>query len=110
MADLNRLQVDAYVDETDIGKVKLGQSVQITVDASPKKIFAGKVLIDGVIGIGIGIGSAVFMARLSGWNTIVSASSLIAALAVSASIGIFFGIFPASKAGALHPIEALRYE
>jgi RND family efflux transporter MFP subunit len=43
VADLNRLQVDAYVDETDIGKVKLGQEADITVDAFPKKVFKGKV-------------------------------------------------------------------
>ena len=36
VADLNRLQVDAYVDETDIGKVRLGQEADITVDAFPK--------------------------------------------------------------------------
>ena len=43
VADLKRLEVDAYVDETDIGKVKLGQPVQITVDAFPDEIMSGKV-------------------------------------------------------------------
>jgi RND family efflux transporter MFP subunit len=43
VADLNRLQVDAYVDETDIGKVKIGQSVAVTVDAFPNKRFEGHV-------------------------------------------------------------------
>src|SRR2546421_12365262 len=43
VADLNRLQVDAFVDETDIGKVKLGQDADITVDAYSKRVFKGKV-------------------------------------------------------------------
>ncbi len=41
--DLNRLQVDAYVDETDIGKVKPGQDVRFVVDAYPDKVFKGVV-------------------------------------------------------------------
>ncbi len=43
VADLNRLQVDTYVDETDIGKVKIGQLASVTVDAFPRKQFAGRV-------------------------------------------------------------------
>lgn len=43
VADLDRLEVDAYVDETDIGKVALGQQVQVTVDAFPQKVFKGVV-------------------------------------------------------------------
>ena len=43
VADLDRLQVDAFVDETDIGKVKLGQSATVTVDAFPDQQFSGKV-------------------------------------------------------------------
>jgi HlyD family secretion protein len=44
VADLNRLQVDAYVDETDIGKVKLGQEASITVEAYSKRPIKGKVV------------------------------------------------------------------
>jgi HlyD family secretion protein len=43
VADLNRLQVDAFVDETDIGKVRLGQPAEVTVDAYPDRVFHGKV-------------------------------------------------------------------
>lgn len=57
VADLNRLQVDTYVDETDIGKVKIGQQAQITVDAFPKtpiqghvaKVASGSTIQQGVI-------------------------------------------------------------
>jgi multidrug efflux pump subunit AcrA (membrane-fusion protein) len=42
--DLARLQVDAYVDEVDIGKVKPGQTAQFTVDSFPSREFEGKVI------------------------------------------------------------------
>ncbi len=41
--DLGRLQVDAYVDEIDIGKVKPGQLATFTVDAFPAREFEGRV-------------------------------------------------------------------
>jgi len=41
--DLKRLQVDAYVDEVDIGKIRSGQEAVFTVDAFPAKEFNGKV-------------------------------------------------------------------
>jgi RND family efflux transporter MFP subunit len=43
VADLNRLEIDAYVDETDIGKVRLGQEADCVVDAFPKRVFKGTV-------------------------------------------------------------------
>ncbi len=43
VADLARLQVDAFVDETDIGKVELGQPAKVTVDAYPDRKFPGTV-------------------------------------------------------------------
>lgn len=42
--DLTRLQVDAYVDEVDIGKVKVGQRSLFTVDTFPNREFEGKVV------------------------------------------------------------------
>lgn len=44
VADLKRLQVDVFVDETDIGKVKLGQQADVQVDAFTKRKFSGKVV------------------------------------------------------------------
>jgi len=41
--DLGRLQVNTYVDEVDIGKVGVGQTVMFTVDAFPSREFAGHV-------------------------------------------------------------------
>ncbi len=41
--DLTKMQVEAYVDEADIGKVQVGQEVLFTVDAFPERVFNGKV-------------------------------------------------------------------
>lgn len=41
--DLERLQVEAYVDEVDIGRVKVGSPATFTVDTYPDKTFKGKV-------------------------------------------------------------------
>ena len=43
VADLTRLQVDAFVDETDIGKIHVGQQADVTVDAFSKRAFKGHV-------------------------------------------------------------------
>jgi putative ABC transport system permease protein len=67
-------------------------------------------LIGGIIGIVLGVGGSMILSQVAGWYTIVNVTAIIAALVVSGGVGIFFGIYPASKAAALHPIEALRYE
>ncbi len=43
IADTSRMQVVVDVDETDVGKITIGQQVDVTVDAYPNELFAGKV-------------------------------------------------------------------
>ena len=67
-------------------------------------------LIGGVLGIAVGRGSSYFVTLFLHWPTAPSLPAIIAAVAVSAAVGIIFGYYPASKAARLDPIEALRYE
>jgi putative ABC transport system permease protein len=64
----------------------------------------------GILGLALGVGSAVGISQLMGWPTLVSPNSIIISIVFSAAIGIFFGYYPAHKAAAMDPIEALRYE
>jgi ABC-type antimicrobial peptide transport system permease subunit len=67
-------------------------------------------LLGGTIGILIGRTSSHIISMILHWPTAISVEAIIAAVLVSASVGIAFGFYPAYKASRLHPIEALRYE
>ena len=63
-----------------------------------------------VIGVGLGLGGALLVKKMVGAEILISMQSIVLAFSVAASIGVFFGYYPASKAAKLHPIEALRYQ
>ena len=67
-------------------------------------------LTGGFIGIVLGIIVSVAIPKLVGWPTLISSLAVIGSVIFSAAVGIFFGYYPARKAAALDPIEALRYE
>ena len=67
-------------------------------------------LCGGAIGITLGRLSSAFVRHITRWPTQTSIPAILAAVAVSASVGIIFGFYPAWKASRLDPIEALRYE
>jgi len=68
-------------------------------------------LVGGVLGVLAGYGAAGLVTPLlGGTSAVVTPQSVIMALTVSIAVGLFFGIYPASRAAALHPIDALRYE
>ena len=72
--------------------------------------------IGGVIGVGFGILAGEGMAMLAvkiakivpKWPAVISLQWILTSVSVSAIIGISFGLYPAIKASALPPIEALR--
>ena len=67
-------------------------------------------LLGGTMGIIIGRASSYVVSMVLRWPTAVSLGAILAAVLVSASVGITFGFYPAYKASRLDPIEALRYE
>jgi putative ABC transport system permease protein len=67
-------------------------------------------LLGGVIGLACGFGGAELLGHFTGWSTSTPLSAVALAVGFSAAVGVFFGYYPARKAAALNPIEALRYE
>jgi putative ABC transport system permease protein len=67
-------------------------------------------ILGGLIGLGIGFGGARLLAHFTGWSTAIAPGMVALAIGFSAAVGIFFGFYPARKAAALNPIQALRYE
>jgi putative ABC transport system permease protein len=64
----------------------------------------------GSIGVVLGFIISRSIAWFAGWSTIVTFSSIALAFFVSISVGLIFGIYPATKAARLDPVEAIRYE
>jgi ABC-type antimicrobial peptide transport system permease subunit len=67
-------------------------------------------LAGGFMGIVLGRGAAITVNFIWRWPIEVSITAIVAAISVSAGVGIIFGYYPAWKASRLDPIEALRYE
>ena len=67
-------------------------------------------VLGGLIGVLFGVGVAKAFARFAQWPMVISPTAIVVAFAVSVTIGVFFGFYPARKASRLDPIDALRYE
>jgi len=67
-------------------------------------------LIGGLAGIVAGLALARGVAAYAGWETIVTSASIVLSTGVAMAVGLASGIYPASRAAGLDPIEALRYE
>ncbi len=67
-------------------------------------------VLGGAVGLAVGVGGAQLLAHFTGWSTSVPVQAVALAIGFSAAVGVFFGYYPARKAAALAPINALRYE
>jgi putative ABC transport system permease protein len=64
----------------------------------------------GLIGILLGFGIAILVARLISIDAVITVEVALLATLFSAAIGLFFGLYPANRAASLEPVEALRSE
>ena len=64
----------------------------------------------GIIGVGFGIGISFLVSLLGNWPTVISGFSIFLGFVSAALTGVVFGYYPARRAAALDPIDALRYE
>jgi putative ABC transport system permease protein len=78
--------------------------LQFLVEAIVLSLFGGSIGI--VLGFGLSQGVTLWMQ----WPTAVSPGAVAVAFSFAGAIGIFFGFYPARKAAALDPIDALRFE
>ncbi|HEV7238387.1 MAG TPA: ABC transporter permease [Thermoanaerobaculia bacterium] len=67
-------------------------------------------VLGGLIGLAVGVIGSKVLGHFTGWETVISPAIMLISVAFSGAVGVFFGYYPARKAAALHPIEALRYE
>jgi putative ABC transport system permease protein len=64
----------------------------------------------GIIGVMLGILIPLLVSHLAGMRTIVTVWSPVLAFMISGAVGVIFGIYPAFRAAAMDPVEALRHE
>jgi putative ABC transport system permease protein len=64
----------------------------------------------GIIGVGMGVGISYLVSLLGNWPTVITPFSIFLGFASAAITGVVFGFYPAQRAAALDPIDALRYE
>lgn len=67
-------------------------------------------VLGGIIGVGLGILASNLVENIMSWPVLITSNSIVLSFLFCTFIGVFFGWYPARKASALNPIEALRHE
>lgn len=67
-------------------------------------------ILGGVIGVGVGVFASNIVESVLGWPILITSNSIVLSFLFCTFIGVFFGWYPARKASALNPIDALRHE
>ena len=67
-------------------------------------------LAGGTLGVALGIAAATAVTQFARWPTMIQPAAVMMAFGFASAIGVFFGYYPALRASALDPVEALRYE
>jgi putative ABC transport system permease protein len=67
-------------------------------------------MVGGFVGIVLGYTASTVLGNVADLTTVVTPGAVLLATSFSAAVGLFFGIYPATRAARLNPIDALRYE
>ena len=93
-----------------VGAKRVHILVQFIIESAVLSLFGGLIGILCGLGFGVGISSLIEYYSEAEFPSVVSGSAVLLAVAISGGIGVFFGVYPAARASALDPVEALRYE
>ena len=87
-----------------LGATRANILLQFLVESTILCVFGG------LLGLALGAAVSTLLATYAGWQTILTVESAVTAFGFSATVGLLFGIWPAKRAAALDPIDALRHE
>ena len=95
-----------------IGATRRDILKQFLIEAVAIGVVGGLIGVVTGIGLAFGFGDLVAKAMPGGgdWGAIIRVSAVLAAFSYAIAVGVFFGLYPASKASQLDPAEALRYQ